>query len=602
MILSRLNERAPILATGADAKEIVTHRLRMRLVCEEHGITPYVCGPLPAGATLENIALGKRFYLSGFEDESLRGLIATQGADGPTCWDYVANSMLGGRDEQEILHTLLNSMVYDGSTSVLSFFARFVLIANGILPALPAGRLCTLYASRFPAQDYSAIMTVSDAQPGHANFAQYAQSVNNGLQRYHQRMQIQDARTASHPNTLLTEAQEYAADSFFVPPPEAGDDPSVNLRAMANALVPILEAHLGNFRRRPFNGSMSGRPRPPGAPAREPSGNHNRCTNCGEAGHYAKVCSKAKAKCTYPMCVARKMDSHLESECWFKHRSKCPANFLPRRDKAVKDYEEKQQQDARAMFGTAYLDAEDVPDDFKDLDDGIGQLCTEFEDLTTCNPAPIFVLELLSSMRVAVLDSLIVMAMQAAHTKGITFALGAAREIVLTELSRYYSSHMLADDDGPAPVAQASTGDVQYLALATMMDAAADHSPTIRVTDTSTLSDTMLAAYKQAYISFATLPNDKVILPRRGEGTYFWQSDETLLPILTMLGLPPRRAISWEEWEETARAGRQNIPLLTICKRQQCLEFDDDDASAPCLLGPNKLFIHQLIHLRRAIR
>ena len=305
MILSRLNERAPILATGADAKEIVTHRLRMRLVCEEHGITPYVCGPLPAGATLENIALGKRFYLSGFEDESLRGLIATQGADGPTCWDYVANSMLGGRDEQEILHTLLNSMVYDGSTSVLSFFARFVLIANGILPALPAGRLCTLYASRFPAQDYSAIMTVSDAQPGHANFAQYAQSVNNGLQRYHQRMQIQDARTASHPNTLLTEAQEYAADSFFVPPPEAGDDPSVNLRAMANALVPILEAHLGNFRRRPFNGSMSGRPRPPGAPAREPSGNHNRCTNCGEAGHYAKVCSKAKAKCTYPTCAWR---------------------------------------------------------------------------------------------------------------------------------------------------------------------------------------------------------------------------------------------------------------------------------------------------------
>ena len=84
------------------------------------------------------------------------------------------------------------------------------------------------------------------------------------------------------------------------------------------------------------------------------------------------------------------------------------------------------------MFGTAYLDAEDVPDDFKDLDDGIGQLCTEFEDLTTCNPAPIFVLELLSSMRVAVLDSLIVMAMQAAHAKGITFALGAAREIVLT--------------------------------------------------------------------------------------------------------------------------------------------------------------------------
>ena len=105
------------------------------------------------------------------------------------------------------------------------------------------------------------------------------------------------------------------------------------------------------------------------------------------------------------------------------------------------------------------------------------------------------------------------------RVNGITFALGAAREIVLTELSRYYSSHMLADDDGPAPVAQASTSDVQYLALATMMDAAADHSPTIRVTDTSTLSDTMLAAYKQAYISFATLPNDKVILPRRGEGT-----------------------------------------------------------------------------------
>ena len=110
--------------------------------------------------------------------------------------------MLGGRDEQEILNTILSDLTYDGSSNVLSFYAQYSLIANGIRPALPEARLCTHYASRFPAQEYMAILSTCDANPGHTSFQAYACAVNNGIQRFHQRLQIQDARTSHVANSF----------------------------------------------------------------------------------------------------------------------------------------------------------------------------------------------------------------------------------------------------------------------------------------------------------------------------------------------------------------------------------------------------------------
>jgi hypothetical protein len=192
-VIQKLNERAPTCPTNAGTREIVTNRLELRQAANELGIAAYVYGPLPANATADNVTLGRRWLLSAFEDRNVRGLIATHGGpDGPSCWAWVQNNMLGGRDEQEVLHNMIEELVFDGSTTVLSFYSTFLMLSSAIQPALPPARLCIMYSSRFPAQEYMAIMTSADNAPGHNNFMTYATAVNNAVQTYHQRLQIQD--------------------------------------------------------------------------------------------------------------------------------------------------------------------------------------------------------------------------------------------------------------------------------------------------------------------------------------------------------------------------------------------------------------------------
>ena len=39
-------------------------------------------------------------------------MIATHGGpDGPSCWTWVRNNMLGGRDEQEVLSNMIEELV-----------------------------------------------------------------------------------------------------------------------------------------------------------------------------------------------------------------------------------------------------------------------------------------------------------------------------------------------------------------------------------------------------------------------------------------------------------------------------------------------------------
>ena len=50
-------------------------------VYREYERSEYVIGPLPENLDPLSVQLGKRFYLSAFEDPDLRGLIASQGDD-----------------------------------------------------------------------------------------------------------------------------------------------------------------------------------------------------------------------------------------------------------------------------------------------------------------------------------------------------------------------------------------------------------------------------------------------------------------------------------------------------------------------------------------
>lgn len=152
-IILRLSDRAPELPEGADAKQVVIFRLELRQAADELGISAYIVGPIPAGAQAANINLARRWLLSGIVDKNLRGLLATTGGpDGPALYAWMQAHLLGGRNEQEVLHTIIDEFFYDGTTGVYSFFAYFVMVTNAIVPPLPPGRLCIMYSSRFPSE------------------------------------------------------------------------------------------------------------------------------------------------------------------------------------------------------------------------------------------------------------------------------------------------------------------------------------------------------------------------------------------------------------------------------------------------------------------
>ncbi|KAL1521806.1 hypothetical protein AB1Y20_021459 [Prymnesium parvum] len=177
-ILLRLHEQAPTLLRSAGPDEVVMHRLQLRQKAHELGIQDYVVGVttvanpiphLPVGASNANKTIGKRWLLSAFEDNNLRGMVAQHGGDsGPSCWDWIGRNLLGGRDEQEVLSYLLNHLRYDGSRTVMSFFSEFHTLASAIVPPLPDGRLCTMYASKFPAREYISVVSACDDIYRHA--------------------------------------------------------------------------------------------------------------------------------------------------------------------------------------------------------------------------------------------------------------------------------------------------------------------------------------------------------------------------------------------------------------------------------------------------
>ncbi|KAL1511324.1 hypothetical protein AB1Y20_006129 [Prymnesium parvum] len=141
-ILLRLHEHAPLLLRNAQPDEVVMHRLQLRQKAYELGINDYVIGMttvtnpvphLPPGTSVANKTLGKRWLLSAFEDNNVRGMVAQHGGDnGPSCWRWIGENLLDGRDEQEVLSYLLNQMRYDGTRTVLSFFSEFHTISSAL--------------------------------------------------------------------------------------------------------------------------------------------------------------------------------------------------------------------------------------------------------------------------------------------------------------------------------------------------------------------------------------------------------------------------------------------------------------------------------------
>jgi len=522
-ILARLNEHAPILPRNASATDIVIHRLRMVNVCNEYACSEYVIGPLPANLDPQSVQLGKRFYLSAFEDPDLRGLIASKGRNGPQCWAWVGNNMLGGRDEQEILNTILNDLTYDGSSNVLAFYAQYSLISTGIQPALPDARLCTHYASRFPAQEYMAILSTCDANPGHTDFQAYASAVNNGIQRFHQRLQIQDARTSHIPNSFGVwprnlddvEIDEHDAGEFFYTPPTRTmmDADMAEVNQIAKAIMPAVlsEAHAAIMKRR---GGQSGSgalrtnsrrhqqvqagkglppPLPPAAQmsssaratptSTKPSIKRN-CTNCGQPGHTSKDCKRPTATCTFPLCKSRGLTKHITSECWFKHPEKCPPAFKAKRDKVMREAK------VNALFATNnFVDLEDeevVPDDFADLaiDDtnhegqaqAIEIFCT---DVTPGEDADkIIAIDQLGCLRVDLFDDLCQeISLQMLRKFGISATALETSYMVLKLFKDFYSSTMITSDLELSSRIQASSDTELYLAMSIVADCVAAKTP-----------------------------------------------------------------------------------------------------------------------------
>ncbi|KAL1495819.1 hypothetical protein AB1Y20_016679 [Prymnesium parvum] len=143
-------------------------------------------------------------------------MVAQHGGDsGPSCWDWIGKNLLGGRDEQEVLSYLLNQLRYDGSRTVtMSFFSEFHTLASAIIPAIPDGRLCTMYASmKFPAREYISIVSACDTTPGHGNFMNFANAVNAAIQRWHQRL-LNERRDGHGHDALMTNFDKDDDDDF----------------------------------------------------------------------------------------------------------------------------------------------------------------------------------------------------------------------------------------------------------------------------------------------------------------------------------------------------------------------------------------------------
>ena len=142
----KLYEKAPLLEDADDPRQIVLHRLAIKAATKEFDWSKIVWDTLEPTATPDQVSNGKRFLLSGYDNfPKLRSLIARNGVNGPACWTWIEENMLGGRSEQTILREILDEMYYVGNEPILSFYGQFEEISEAIQPPLGATLRCEMY-------------------------------------------------------------------------------------------------------------------------------------------------------------------------------------------------------------------------------------------------------------------------------------------------------------------------------------------------------------------------------------------------------------------------------------------------------------------------
>ena len=160
MQVTREIKSKPPMLTGqtTDTFALVMHLLKIRTSAQELGIEGYVVGngtgDLSDNCDVgESILAAKRWLLSSFENDSIRGILTRHGGDsGPKVWRYIHQKMLLGRDAQSIYRQCMDSLLFDDTMGVMEFYASFKLIADEIKPAYSNETLCQMFAARFPSQ------------------------------------------------------------------------------------------------------------------------------------------------------------------------------------------------------------------------------------------------------------------------------------------------------------------------------------------------------------------------------------------------------------------------------------------------------------------
>ena len=207
----------PKLSLGNEQPEhLMLHMVKLKKWGQEIGSEDYITGPLPGAPDAARQALGRRFVLTSFESDGLRGLVAAIPANnsGPAICDWLKLNLLDGRDTQEVLRTLLTNLTLDiNSTPLVTFLADFLVITEEIAPAIPAREKCLTYAQKFPAETLS-IISVCDTNPGMGNFMAYALAVNSKVNLFVQRLGLSSKNRDSRRLPALSTAVEKNVFAF----------------------------------------------------------------------------------------------------------------------------------------------------------------------------------------------------------------------------------------------------------------------------------------------------------------------------------------------------------------------------------------------------
>ena len=313
--------------------------VKLRKWGQEIGSADYITGPLPSAPDAAKQALGRRFVLTSFESEGLRGLIVSVNANssGPAICNWLRVNLLDGRDTQEVLRSLLTNLTLDiNSTPLVTFLADFQLITEEITPVLPHREKCLTYAQKFPAEVLS-IISVCDTNPGMADFMAYALAVNSKVNLFVQRLGLasknRDSRRlpalattiektsmppCADPHAQLDAVQHFIGDTAMASSFE-GDAANQLAVMLANMDSTLVQEALSTY----FSSSSSRNAQRTRTPSSRSSIPKNRCVNCDEDGHLARNCTKPPAKCPHPICKRKGYDRHLSKYCLYAHPQLC---------------------------------------------------------------------------------------------------------------------------------------------------------------------------------------------------------------------------------------------------------------------------------------